>query len=1856
MNNRIETALRREIARILKVGADSFPLSTSLGELGVDSMGYVEIASALSREFTVSLHPETLFEHAALVDTVAAVMALMGEQETPAPTQQADTAPQQSQQQPQQPSTRFGPKDIAIIGTALRVPGAHDLSSLWKMVLDGEPQWSPFPADRLPAAEQSAPLPNFAHGGFVADATDFDAVFFGISAREALAMDPQQRMLLECAWHAFEDAGLSLERLSNSDASVYVGCSSFDYYETLLKTQAARTTHIGTGISHAILANRVSQHFNLTGASEAVDSACASSMVALWRGVESLRRGESELALVAGVNLLGSLTTFGFLADAGMLSPQGQCNPFDDAAGGYVRGEGVVCAVLKPAQAALDDGDRILAVIKGGAVRHSGRTQSLTAPNPQAQADVIEAALKDAAVDAASIGYLEAHGTGTKLGDPVEVQGLKKAFAMARSSGQALPAPHFFIGSIKSQIGHLEAAAGLASVMKAVAALNHAAIPGSPQMRQLNRFIDLGDAAFRMPTLPQPWQGVQGDVHLPDGPRRAGVSCFGFGGSNSHVVLEEAPAKPARDPGRARPGARLFVVSAKSGAALGRMCVDLAGHIDCLHFTDEHAEWLGLDDIAYTLRCRSALAFRLAVVATSRSELVASLRAYGQRSERAPGVFAHGPRRDAATETDASGEQADLLASLRALSEHGLMGDVNEIGRLWAQGLQVPWGDWVPRGKAERIALPGYPFMRERFWPVDAATGPAANPAATPVASEAVGQPSLAAAACYEARWDASPLLNTHRAPSTGTLAAWVAGPRGQQVAELCSTLVGRPMQTFDCSVPAVVARLSAAPCPAETSAFIDLTPLDDAGYHTLGVPAKLALLRQWLGSALKRGEPIKLLHATCGLQMPTADSAPATAPASERSLAGAQDAAFYEHLGAEYKRCHGKTLDFGAFEPAAMAQCLIDELENHDGHHALAYRQGNRFARRMQPLQAVLRAPQAGTLPGVALVTGGTGDIGLQLASDLAARGFRALLLTGRSALSESKEAWARQMREQGVALSFYRGELTDEAALKSALGDFSASHGAITHVFHCAGTVDSTTPGFLQKTQASIARVMAPKVDALQVLHKLFVQRPPQAFVLFSSVSAVAPSLAAGVLDYAAANNFLDLFAQHQHAQGRPYYLSVQWTRWQGLGMARSSRQGQDHGQALDATTCLDTLHRLLAQEAGHLPASLCVLAEGDTVFNAAPEASDTPKVAPAKPKAAAASANAANSAASALADSATSASVREQVRRLLALELEVPESRLDDNATFEEMGVDSIILMGLITQIEKWLGQVVEPQELIDCDSITSIARYIERRGGPALAAQPEAAQAAVAAVSPPPANTSQAQQAAATTPAPGGAPRAPAMGEPFKVAVIGMACRFPGASGLGAFWNNLKSGVDSVVPVPPERWDRLALYADRMETGRSISQWGGFIDDIESITPRMFGMNEKDAADVDPLVRLFTECSMAAAADSPLGQDGLKGRRVGVFAGARAGQYSDRIPQPGKQSITGIGQNFVAAFVSHLMDLRGPNLVIDSACSSSLAAIHLACQSLRCGESELALAGGVEVLLDEQPYLFLSASGALSPEGKCRAFDANANGFVPGEGVGCVLLKPLHLALADGDPVYAVIAGSAMNNDGHTLGITTPGVAGQVDVIEHALRQADVPASNISYVEAHGTGTLIGDPIELQALSRAYQSDPPARCGVGSVKSNLGHLLSAAGVASFIKVALSLHHRTLPPTLHVEQVNPRFNFESTPFFPVREAQGWEGDGSLHAGISAFGFGKTNVHMVLAEAPSTAPRPQADKPHPQPAGKRVKAWHAAKVTNRPVPLHAVAPRLGEQRLLEMTDLVVEEEDRLLAMTDLIVEESEA
>ncbi|HXC26243.1 MAG TPA: type I polyketide synthase [Gemmatimonadaceae bacterium] len=436
----------------------------------------------------------------------------------------------------------------------------------------------------------------------------------------------------------------------------------------------------------------------------------------------------------------------------------------------------------------------------------------------------------------------------------------------------------------------------------------------------------------------------------------------------------------------------------------------------------------------------------------------------------------------------------------------------------------------------------------------------------------------------------------------------------------------------------------------------------------------------------------------------------------------------------------------------------------------------------------------------------------------------------------------------------------------------------------------------------------------------------------------------------------------------------------------------------------------------------------------------------------------------------------------------------------------------------------------------------------------------------------------------------------------IAIIGLACRFPSAPNSEAFWNLLAEGRDAVVEVPKDRWDIDALYdADPDVPGRVASRWGGFLDRVDQFDAAHFGISRREAISMDPQQRLLLEVCWEALEHAGQSPRGLSGSMTGVFAGISTTDYYGLLNSRGLDSIdtytaTGSAHSVAAGRVAYVLGLHGPNLAIDTSCSSSLVAIHMACQSLRTKECQMAMAGGVNVIATPDVTVALSKGHMMAPDGRCKTFDAAADGFVRGEGCGVVVLKRLSDAQANGDTILAVIRGSAINQDGRSSGITAPNGAAQRQVIRQALQAAKVAPADISYIEAHGTGTSLGDPIEAHALAAEFggrTEQNPLR--VGSVKANFGHLEAAAGVSGLIKIVLSLQHGRIPPQLHFQSMNPHIDWGSTHVdIPVGGREWTPGERPRVAGVSSFGFSGTNAHMIVEEAPAqTRKEPEQDRP---------------------------------------------------------------
>src|SRR5262245_28005667 len=433
------------------------------------------------------------------------------------------------------------------------------------------------------------------------------------------------------------------------------------------------------------------------------------------------------------------------------------------------------------------------------------------------------------------------------------------------------------------------------------------------------------------------------------------------------------------------------------------------------------------------------------------------------------------------------------------------------------------------------------------------------------------------------------------------------------------------------------------------------------------------------------------------------------------------------------------------------------------------------------------------------------------------------------------------------------------------------------------------------------------------------------------------------------------------------------------------------------------------------------------------------------------------------------------------------------------------------------------------------------------------------------------------------------------EGLEIAVVGMSGRFPGADSLDQFWRNLRDGVESIRQFTDEELKSFGVSPAALGDPNFVKA-GAILEKIDLFDAEFFGYSPGEAEILDPQHRIFLECAWQAMEDAGYNSSSQQ-NLVGVFAGTSLSTYllyhllgHEKAAQDTFQTMIGNDKDFLGTRVSYELDLKGPSIDIQTACSTSLVAVHLACQSLLSYQCDLALAGGISAQVPQLTGYHHLPGGINSPDGHCRVFDARAQGTVFGSGVGIVVLKRLAEALSDGDTIHAVIKGSALNNDGSfKIGYTAPSIEGQARAIAMAQMIAGVEAETITYVEAHGTGTALGDPAEVAALTKAFRASTSKKnfCAIGSVKSNVGHLDAAAGIAGLIKTILALKHRQLPPSLHFERPNPEIDFANSPFYVNNRLQEWRSESArLRAGVSSFGVGGTNAHVILEEAPEIEP----------------------------------------------------------------------
>ncbi|MFH6942771.1 SDR family NAD(P)-dependent oxidoreductase [Flavobacterium sp. FlaQc-50] len=699
-------------ATLVKMNPQKIISHIELGDYGFDSILYTQFCNEINELFGLDITPTLFFNYPTLEELAAHLesnYALSVEEDQAFNDEKENIAIATVREETEKASfdtdsnkvTRR--KEVAIVGMSGRFPGAANVDELWEHLKNKEDLITEVPESRWdwrkyygdPQQEENTTLCKW--GGFLDGIDEFDPLFFNISPVEAELMDPQQRLVLQEVYHALEDAAISINTIKGTDTGVFIGVSSSDY-STLLKEQTNQVgmAQFATGSAHSVLVNRISYIFDLHGPSEPIDTACSSSLIAIHRAAEHIRNGHGTLAIAGGVNaILSPELTLSF-SQAGMLSKDGRCKTFDQAANGYVRGEGVGILILKDLDQAIKDKNPIYGILKGSAENHGGKANTLTSPNPKAQQRLLIKAYKTAGIDPGLVSYIEAHGTGTPLGDPIETEGLKLAFETLykdteSSYGQEA---HCAIGSIKTNIGHLEAAAGVAGAIKVLMAMKNNKIPGNPLLHQPNNYLKLENTPFYLQKDTTDWKVKEGQHKI------AGVSSFGFGGANAHIIIEEYIEDELTN--HSPEALPVFVLSAKDSDGLNRLVKSMIEYLSSSNDT-------GFQDVLYTLQSgREVLECRLAFVVNTRKECINRLNEFVETNYVSTDMYI-GNNEDTIHSPDKEDIQ-DIMNNLIRDKE------ADTIARLWSQGVEMDWELLYGNKTPQKNHLPTYPFKKDRYW------------------------------------------------------------------------------------------------------------------------------------------------------------------------------------------------------------------------------------------------------------------------------------------------------------------------------------------------------------------------------------------------------------------------------------------------------------------------------------------------------------------------------------------------------------------------------------------------------------------------------------------------------------------------------------------------------------------------------------------------------------------------------------------------------------------------------------------------------------------------------------------------------------------------------------------------------------------------------------------------------------------------------------------------------------------------------------------------------------------------------------------------------------------------------------
>ncbi|MBR3772065.1 MAG: SDR family NAD(P)-dependent oxidoreductase [Clostridium sp.] len=1650
---------------------------------------------------------------------------------------------------------------VAIIGLSGRFPDAQNAEEFWSNLASGRNSIHEVPADRWDCEKYYDPNPHNMEkshckwGGFLRDIDLFDPMFFGISGKEAELTDPQQRIFLTECWKALEDAGYSNEDLNENRCSVYAAALAGDYQECMRNEKIPMDLQSYVGNAASILSSRISYYLNLKGEAITIDTACSSSLVAIALACQSILSGNSDMSLAGGVFLNVGPKFYIQTSNSEMLSSTGVCDAFGNHADGFVPGEGAGVVVLKSLKKALLDGDNIYGVVKGIAINQDGHTNGITAPSAVSQKELELSVYQKADINPETITYIEAHGTGTKLGDPIEVRALTEAFSVYTDKKN-----YCSLGSVKCNIGHAAMAAGISGIIKILMAMKYKQIPPMINYKTCNEYIDLDNSPFIIDTALREWNS--GEV-----PRRAAISGFGFSGTNVHAVLEEAPEQEII---LSEPRTEMFVLSAKNKVALIKYVQKILEYLRRVRSKRVLPDYL-FENLIYTLQTgRMQMEERLVVLADNLDDIETQLLLYIDQEDSSK-IITGNIKKSKLRNSDMQRTEKEILDSWNRK-------DYRAIANMWVAGAHIQWKQFYQNEKRKKISLPGYPLDEERYWCLSKKGEMCAK-----VADDETDVPIV----LKKLQWLDSVLQNRKHTKSTVLVMTSDEEYVNQlKVISDCRYITVLPSDDYQKISDSLyhIDWKSSAQC---RQLMNDLSNSNIVIQNVIYLHTEfqmeediLAQLQQ--DNSLSHEEVCQqvnkyimplyyLLHVH---QEVYGSSNPLRKILFVYRMVNSVASPFQEAVlgfGCSLKYGRGST-DISVIEVddensncKRMAEIIQTELDNASCDFDVRYIGQKRLVRKLKDIVLEKDNNVPIRRNGCYLITGGLGGLGYVIAKHLAEKYKAKIVLVGRSAYDRSKEQKIEQLQRLGANVFYKSADITKKTEVVQVIKEINEQFGTLHGVFHCAGILDEHS--IWEKGERRFLEILQPKITGTVVLDEATRKQPLEFFVLYSSLSSIIGDFEQ--CDYAVANRFMDSYTvirEQLRKSGLRNGITrtVNWPLWENGGMLLTTEQKATYMSSntfLTDERGIETLEKILQCKESNVAVLLPKVNRAEHHIE--------------ESKAKTVNKQEVKSSVKQSKKEINIEGIRDIIRDGIAELLYLKKEKIEDDESFGMFGFDSISFKDFATWLSDKFQITVSPTCFYAHSTIQQLAEYMVSEF-PELMLEEETEPV-------------ESEEIAVKN----------EMGQQ-GVAIVGMAGLMPEADDIYEFWSNLVDEKDCIKEIPKERWDwREYITNDRHDKRKTVSKWGGFVRNVDCFDAAFFQIPESEAKYIDPQHRLYLQTVWSALEDGGYKPSSLSGKKIGVFTGVQLRDYAELFTdaeQGEPTAIIGTANTMLSNRISYLLNLHGPSESVDTACSSSLVAVHRAVQSIMIGESEMAIAGGVCLDLTPDYYIATSRMGIASATGKCKTFDESADGYVRGEGIGAILLKSLDKAVEDGDFIYAVIKSSATNHGGKASSMTAPNQEAQTALFEDAYRKSVFLPDTISYIEVHGTGTELGDPIEVEALKKAFKHlskeygkniDKKGYCGLGTVKTNIGHLEPASGIAGILKVALALKNGMIPGNLNFKNQNPYINLADSPFYIVKGTKEWkpiknpDGDAiPRRAGVSSFGFGGTNAHIVLEE----------------------------------------------------------------------------